>query len=249
MLSLTSTCLARGLTRAFKVSYSTQRVLFRRQQQQSRGLTLSPIQNAPDERKGGKLYIDVILEDLGDRGLKNEDQIKSENAFKIFNLEAKLLIDEHKLKREMHTLLKVLHPDKYMQVGKETHEKSEQLTSLVVESYQILKNPYRRAMYLLSLKWNKSESEIEHLLDESKVDSEFLTRMMEIREEIDNSRQQSLVKLSIMIESELNDLMRAVNKGFNSKNYESVLDKLARLKFVANCHMAVQEKLGGFGSF
>lgn len=198
----------------------------------------------------GERYIDKVLEELRGRGLSDTSDMRNQNAFKLFQLEQKFLLDQPKLKREMRRLQTMLHPDKFVTKDRDSQNKSEQLSALINEAYSTLKNPYKRAKYLLTLMTGKSPEDIERNLDELKLDPSFLNRMMELREMAATGGNVTEMTRSVSeLDSELTTLMTEVNRDFANKDYTALTRKLGKLKFLANCHEALESQISKWGNF
>lgn len=188
-----------------------------------------------------------MLDKVGD----NLDQIMKFNAFELFGIKQQFKVDTNALRREMRQLQRILHPDKFVDENEENQRKSDYLSSAVNDFYTILTNPYERAKYLLSLKLDKSPSEIERSLDELQMDGEFLARMMEVREKISDRHCDTfeLKKMGSVIESDLQDLIRQLDQDFKSDNSMAILEKLGKLKFLVNCHRKIAERDDSFSMY
>lgn len=174
------------------------------------------------------------------------DDLENYNAFKLFDLKPKFNISKAKLQREMRNLQRTLHPDKFVDESGKVQEMSNTLSSMVNEYYHILRDPYKRAKYLLALMTNKSQSEMEESLEKLEMDSEFLSRMMDIRDQITNpnTERYELEKLSSVLECELDSLIIEINKLFEEKDTKAVIGRLGKLKFLSKCLKAAVESRG-----
>lgn len=181
----------------------------------------------------------------------NELSEISQNAFKLFKLNEKFDISTSSLQREMRNLQKLLHPDKMYEADRPIRNKAVNLSAIVNDYYAILKHPYKRAKYLLSIKLGKSQDEIEKDLDKLKIDDDFLDRMMDLRERLEDRKTDShaLARIESELSSDLNILLCELTKDFESKNMDLILPKLGRLKFLANCHHVVTDRMGSFSGF
>lgn len=177
------------------------------------------------------------------------DEVREQNGFQVFGLDQKFQIDTDRLKRQMYKLQRILHPDKFVNKDPEDQEKSSYLSSLINDYYGILKNPYKRGKYLLSLMTSKSDSEIEDDLGQLHLDSNFLARMMELREtaESHDTPLIDIVKLNSELESELDQLAHELNQHFQAKDVHKIRANLGRVKFLANCHEVAVNRLGSSG--
>lgn len=186
-----------------------------------------------------------VLKNVGDR----LGDMKSQNAFQLFGLEEKFNINQAQLKREMIKLQNILHPDRFIDEDVRKQEISNHLSALVNDFYHILEHPYERAKYLLSLVTNKTPQEVEKSLENLQMEESFLTRMLEIKEEIPTKSPSDLERLNYEIEQDLNSLIVELDKDFKSKNTEMILKKLGKLKFLANCHKSIADRRGSFSLF
>lgn len=184
-----------------------------------------------------------IFRVLSERGIKEGEEGK--NAFKLFKLEQKFSISETQLRKEMINLQQQLHPDRYMGYGGGVQMKSEYLSSLVNEQYQILQEPYKRAKYLLSLVSNKDPNELERELDALKMDPDFLTEMMDLQEKIGSreTRQEELARIRHKLEVDIFCLNQELDLNFKERKVAKILPKLGKLKFLSKCLIAVDKRL------
>lgn len=192
---------------------------------------------------------DRVLKSVGDR----LDDLKHQNAFKLFDLKEDFNIDLAKLQREMRNLQRILHPDKFIDSNTTAQNVSNHLSALVNENYAILSNPYERGKYLLSLMTNKSMANIESEMDGVKLEEEFLANMMDIRTNLDELvpglDKEELSKISSQLESEMLQLSRRLSKHFEAKDEASIKRDLGKMKFIANCYSIARDRLGGFNDF
>ncbi len=102
-----------------------------------------------------------------------------DNYFALFTLEKKFSIDKKQLTEKYQQLVQQFHPDKF--INKPDNEKSKALqnTSLLNTAYQILSDDLSRASYLLGLEGVEVFDE-----RDTYVDSSFLVRQIELREEL-----------------------------------------------------------------
>ena len=101
----------------------------------------------------------------------------SQNYFELFGMPTGFALDTGSLAARYRELQKVVHPDRFAASGERSQRLSLQRATLVNEAYQTLKDPLRRAQYLLEIKAGGQA------LQESTLnDPEFLMRQMELRE-------------------------------------------------------------------
>lgn len=171
-----------------------------------------------------------------------EAKVNQRSAFKLFNLEERFNINNAKLQREMLSLQKVLHPDKFIRSNKTIQDLSDKLSAIVNQQYQTLKDPYERGKYLLSLESKKSASEIEELLDKVKLEDEFLAEMMDIQEALETHQQDTNKNIFALLDGKLLKVTQELERDFKEMNEESIVRNLGRLKFISKCHKIAKEQ-------
>ena len=70
--------------------------------------------------------------------------------FSVFGLEPKLSIDIEDLQTRFYKLSREFHPDKFARQSAEAQQKALETTSLLNDGLRVLKNPVRRAEYVLT---------------------------------------------------------------------------------------------------
>jgi len=101
----------------------------------------------------------------------------SKNYFDLFGMPVGFLLDGGELADRYRELQKVVHPDRYAAAGQQSQRLSLQGATLVNEAYATLKDPLKRAQYLLGLK-GIDVANGNHTLN----DPAFLMEQMELRE-------------------------------------------------------------------
>jgi molecular chaperone HscB len=107
----------------------------------------------------------------------------SKNYFELFGMPVGFLLDVAELSVRYRELQKVVHPDRYAASGEQSRRLSLQGATMVNEAYQTLKDPLKRAQYLLSLKGVDTIAGNRTLDDPA-----FLMQQMELREALANVR-------------------------------------------------------------
>ena len=74
----------------------------------------------------------------------------SRDYFEFFGLERKLVIDADALQRRFYQLSRQWHPDRFSRRPTDEQNKSLEATSLLNDGYRTLKDPLKRAEYLLT---------------------------------------------------------------------------------------------------
>ena len=127
------------------------------------------------------------------------------NHFELFGLTATFDVDADDLAVRYRELQRRVHPDKFANASDHERRLSMQMTTLVNEAFQVLKDPVRRGGYLLSLRNVNLGEE-----SDTSMDPAFLMEQMEWRENLDEMRQaenphKDLAELANRIERRLQD--------------------------------------------
>lgn len=197
---------------------------------------------SPDSRPDRKAEREKHFSWLEKKGL-SLDSLDVNSVFKLFNLEPKYKINLHKLRREMVSLQKVSHPDKFNSATLTTADQAGRLSAFINDFYNILKDPYLRGKFLLGIETDKNEIEIDKELDKVQLDEQFLIRMMDLREKIAHSGHDQIArhKINHLLQTEIDQLVEELNSDFEAKDYENVKMKLGKMKFLVSCQKACQD--------
>lgn len=106
----------------------------------------------------------------------------SKNFFELFGLPTAFRVDAGELSSRYRELQKVVHPDRFAAAGAHSQRLSLQSATLVNEAFETLKDPLKRAQYLLTLRGHAGYSQ--HTLN----DPEFLMQQMALREALGEVR-------------------------------------------------------------
>ena len=101
--------------------------------------------------------------------------------FKLFNLEPLLNLDLGYLEKQFYELSRRHHPDYHTNLPKDEQEEALRMTALLNDAYRTLKNPTRRAEYLLDSRGFS--------VDRSKVPESLLMEVFEINEGLEQLRE------------------------------------------------------------
>ncbi len=107
------------------------------------------------------------------------------NYFELFGLPVGFDVDVADLAVRYRDLQRRVHPDRFSSASAEERRLSMQLTTLVNEAYQTLKDPVRRGRYLLTLDGMPADD------TDTAMDPEFLMEQMELREGLEEARSQT----------------------------------------------------------
>lgn len=100
--------------------------------------------------------------------------------FALFDIPAEFRLDEQALSRRYRELAKAVHPDRFMHAPERDQRMALAQSAQLNDAYETLKNPTRRALYLLSM-YGPSLP-----LEATVQDAEFLMQQMQWREELED---------------------------------------------------------------
>lgn len=103
----------------------------------------------------------------------------SKNWFELFGLPVGYIVDSGELSARYRDLQRLVHPDRFASAPDAEKRAAMQGATLINEAYQGLKDPLRRAKYLLSLHGIDLEAH-----PETTHDAAFLMEQLELREEL-----------------------------------------------------------------
>ncbi len=121
----------------------------------------------------------------------------SRNYFELFGLPQTYQIDTGALAERYREVQRVLHPDRFASASDRERRLSLQGATRVNEAFDTLKDPVRRARYLLSLHGVDTDAQ-----QQTTQDPGFLMEQMELREELEAARSspEPLVRLDLIME-------------------------------------------------
>jgi molecular chaperone HscB len=130
------------------------------------------------------------------------------NYFEVFGLPRILNIDLHGLEKSFHELSRKYHPDYFSTGTPDEKQQALRMTALLNDAYRTLRQPVRRAEYLVNLEGFKP--------DGSKVPKSFLMEVFEINEQLDEVKSgaatpEQIQALRTEIEQRANDFMDKIN--------------------------------------
>lgn len=101
----------------------------------------------------------------------------SRNHFELFGMPVGFRVDAAALAERYRALQKVVHPDRFAAAGERSRRLSLQAATLVNEAYDTLRDPLKRAAYLLELRGVEIDPQVNTLNDPA-----FLMEQLELRE-------------------------------------------------------------------
>jgi molecular chaperone HscB len=127
------------------------------------------------------------------------------NHFELFGLPVTFDLDVDDLASRYREMQRSVHPDRFASASDQDRRLSLQMTALINEAFQTLKDPVRRGRYLLGLRGVDLGDD-----NDTAMDPAFLMEQMELREQLDEVTQadnphKQLAELANRIEQRLHD--------------------------------------------
>ncbi len=188
---------------------------------------------------------------------------KNTTYFSFFNLPKHFHVSLATLEKDFYQLSRKFHPDFFFQASEKEREYSVQKSSMLNDAYRTLKDPLKRANYLLVLEGIKETGQ--------KTPPDLLAEVFELNEQIEelraakqakDSKQVTSLKTQVlemqeMLENRLSNLQSKLNKTFlewdNLPDSASELNKkpiltqavelLSEIKYISNLVDNIQEEL------
>lgn len=166
------------------------------------------------------------------------------NYFQLFGLEIQFTIDLTRLSTLYQTLQKKVHPDRFAHASSQEQMLAVKKSTLINDAYQTLKNPLKRAQYLLELRGVDMPSE-----QASFGDISFLMRQMELREMLAEVKDaddidSAVFEVSEVFEAEFQQLFSQLQTQLADNTSESnnlACDNLRKLKFYQKLHVELDK--------
>lgn len=154
-----------------------------------------------------------------------------QNYFELFGLPEGYRIDSAALAERFRELQFQLHPDRYANATETERRLSVQGAAFVNEALATLKDPYRRARYLLTLRGVTFDDE-----RETSSDPEFLMEQMELREALGEAREHDdpfarVAGLRADIRARREALEAEFVRGFEAGDLEAAKRDVLKMRF------------------
>ena len=158
--------------------------------------------------------------------------ILSRNFFELFDLPVSYDVDLDKVQQQFMALQKQVHPDKFANGSDQEKRISMQQASWINEAQATLKDPVLRAIYLLKLKAIDFSLE-----NETTMDAEFLMQQLEMRERLENIKNESdpLSALDLIakeVKASTKTMMDGFAQSFGDGQLDEAREWIRKLQFM-----------------
>ncbi len=146
-------------------------------------------------------------------------------CFQLLNLQPAFDIDLAQLEVEYFKAQRQYHPDRF--VGKPTEERTQALQKSmdINKAYELLKNPLKRAQYLLNLEGIEVGGE--H--DTVKPEQSLLIEIMELREQLEEAGTDT--KLVNQLRNSYENSLLDISKYYANKEFQKMAQETLRLGY------------------
>ncbi|XP_018328006.1 iron-sulfur cluster co-chaperone protein HscB, mitochondrial isoform X2 [Agrilus planipennis] len=150
----------------------------------------------------------------------------TKNFFQLFDIKESFDIDTKLLTNSYRRLQNIIHPDKFSNKSSEEKNISQEYSSLINRAYNTLQLPLNRALHILQLKGEKIDE------DQKVVDTEFLMKIMEINEEIENAENPEQLKmLNEQNKRVISEICKKISICFKNNDIEEAKRYIVQLKY------------------
>jgi len=166
-----------------------------------------------------------------------------QNFFDLFDLPARFDLDAGQLDRVYRDLQSSVHPDRFVNAPEAERRVSMQQATHVNEAYQTLKNPVRRAAYLLAQHGIDPQFETN-----TAMPAEFLIEQMEWREAIEEAAgsadARELDQLSSRLGGELKRMYAQIGHQIDERgDFSGAADTVRKLMFLEKLGMEIGDAM------
>lgn len=170
-----------------------------------------------------------------------------QNYFELFQLPVTFSIDLDDLANRYFKLQKTSHPDRYVGSSDQEQRLAVQWSMQINEAYQNLRDPLKRAIYLLK------QSSVE-LVENPQMNPAFLIKQIELREEIDSIEDdddgaEQLEQLIQSISGQIAEMQQQFVTAYEAGKLSQALQGVYEMQFMAKLQKSakkMEEKILGY---
>ena len=134
----------------------------------------------------------------------------TQNYFEIFNLSAKYNLNLTQLEEGYKAILKSIHPDRFINASDNEKNLAMIKSTQVNDAYQTLKNPIRRAQYILDLN---------QIIPDKGLGNDFLMQQMEYEETLEDLNDKNgLDAFKLEIDAKLSSELNCIENNIDHKS-------------------------------
>lgn len=165
----------------------------------------------------------------------------TQNYFELFAIPQTYLIDKNAIEVRYREMQRAVHPDKFVNASDQEKRISMQQATYINEAYQTLINPVSRGRYMLELAGCSIDEE-----NRTTRDMSFLTEQMELRETLEDIRDQAdplqeIDNLSTRIANNISDLESELNQLLEQGLQDPAAEVVLKMQFYSKLKAEVSE--------
>lgn len=158
--------------------------------------------------------------------------------FSLFGLPVAFALDADALQPTWRALQQQLHPDRVAADDAAAQRHALQMTSHLNAAYDTLRDPVKRARYLLELAGHGSDSE-----RSSVVDTDFLMAQMELRESLEEAAAlHELDAIEAEAQDWLDSLLHEFPRDYAAEDWSEATDSLRKMQFMTRLLAEIREQ-------
>ncbi len=169
----------------------------------------------------------------------------TQSHFELFALPVRYELDTSTLQDRYRELQRAAHPDNFAAGSDQERRIAMQHATQVNEAYEVLRNPVRRGFYVLELRGHVIEQE-----KSTTRDTAFLMQQIELRELLDEVRNQSdplkaLDQLRTKVDgqlAELQDELTSVLDTMPDEQQSAAVDTVLKMQFFNRLYNEINEQ-------
>ena len=148
-------------------------------------------------------------------------------------------IDLNRLQQSYRIIQAEIHPDKFVSASQIEKNESLKKSTEVNDAYQTLKNPIKRARYLIKINLNSKENN-------STLPPDFLMQQMEWEEHLESILEQTveLEKFRVLIDDEYQKTLSKLESTCDTdKNWSVALEILNEIQFIDRLNSKIIQQI------
>ena len=160
------------------------------------------------------------------------------NHFTLFGLPVRFAVDAAALQPVWRELQRRYHPDRYSQAPAAEQQHALHMAALINSAHDILRDPVKRARYLLELAGHGIDGERATV-----ADTDFLMSQMELREQLDEAESPAeLDALEEEAQDWLDSLLREFPIDYEAQDWLEAADTLRKMQFMTRLLDEIREQ-------
>ncbi|KAI9293943.1 Co-chaperone Hsc20 [Neoconidiobolus thromboides FSU 785] len=152
------------------------------------------------------------------------------NYFKLLESPQKFNINLNDLKKKYYKIQNAYHPDKLISMDDKLKAIFENSSMVINQAYDNLKEPLKRAEYMLRLQGKELKEE------ESIENQQILFNIMELNERLEDSQDKNETETIVLeVKEHLKDLETKLNIAFDNNDIKAAYDLVLEYRYYFKC--------------